>query len=183
MMCFNREWQRGFSCKNDSGQKWTKLQYLKNTALGFLMAQLVKNPPTMWETWIPSLCWEDPLEKRKGYPLQYSGLGNSLDCIVHGVAKSWKRLSDFHFHFLQNFVVMQIKKYFLLIKILFNVVFCCYALASKIYSMSYSPPISSVFIIGEPSLFDMIRIWSTILKNSSFSHELWTWGWIFGSTL
>jgi len=25
----------------------------------------------------------------KGYPLQYSGLENSLDYIVHGVAKSW----------------------------------------------------------------------------------------------
>ena len=24
----------------------------------------------------------------KGYPLQYSGLGNSMDCIVHGVTKS-----------------------------------------------------------------------------------------------
>ena len=35
----------------------------------------------------------------KGYPLQYSGLENSVACIVHGVAKSWKRLSDFHFHF------------------------------------------------------------------------------------
>ena len=32
-----------------------------------------------------------------GYPLQYSGLENSMDCIVHGVAKSWTRLSDFHF--------------------------------------------------------------------------------------
>ena len=32
----------------------------------------------------------------KGYPLQHSGLENSMDCIVHGVAKSWdttKRLS------------------------------------------------------------------------------------------
>ena len=35
----------------------------------------------------------------KGYPLQYSGLDNSMDCIVHGVAKSRTRLSDFHFHF------------------------------------------------------------------------------------
>ena len=35
----------------------------------------------------------------KGYPLQYSGLGNSMDCIVHGVTKSQTRLSDFHFHF------------------------------------------------------------------------------------
>ena len=34
----------------------------------------------------------------KGYPLQYSGLENSMDCIVHGVAKSQTRLSDFHFH-------------------------------------------------------------------------------------
>ena len=33
----------------------------------------------------------------KGYPLQYSGLENSMDCIVHGVAKSQTQLSDFHF--------------------------------------------------------------------------------------
>ena len=32
----------------------------------------------------------------KGYPLQYSGLKNSMDCTVHGVAKSWTQLSDFH---------------------------------------------------------------------------------------
>ena len=31
----------------------------------------------------------------KGYPLQYSGLENSIDCIVHGVAKSRTQLSDF----------------------------------------------------------------------------------------
>ena len=35
----------------------------------------------------------------KGYPLQYSGLENSVDCIVHGVAKSWTQLSIFHFHY------------------------------------------------------------------------------------
>ena len=33
----------------------------------------------------------------KGYPLQYSGLENSVDYIVHGVAKSQTRLSHFHF--------------------------------------------------------------------------------------
>ena len=33
----------------------------------------------------------------KGYPLQYSGLENSMDCIVQGVTKSLTRLSDFHF--------------------------------------------------------------------------------------
>ena len=31
----------------------------------FLVAQLVKNPPAMWETWVQSLDWEDPLEKGK----------------------------------------------------------------------------------------------------------------------
>ena len=33
----------------------------------------------------------------KGYPLQYSSLENSTDYIVHGVTKSWTRLSEFHF--------------------------------------------------------------------------------------
>ena len=33
----------------------------------------------------------------KGYPLQYSGLENTMDYTVHGVAKSWAQLSDFHF--------------------------------------------------------------------------------------
>ena len=32
-----------------------------------------------------------------GYPLQYSGLENSMDCTVHGVTKSWTRLGDFHY--------------------------------------------------------------------------------------
>ena len=44
-----------------------------------------------------SIPWlEDPLKKGTGYPLQNTGLKNSMDCIVHGVAKSWTRLSEFH---------------------------------------------------------------------------------------
>ena len=35
-------------------------------------------------------------EEEKGYPFQFSGLENSMDCIVHGVAKSQTQLSDFH---------------------------------------------------------------------------------------
>ena len=35
--------------------------------------------------------------EEKGFPLQYSGLENSMDCIVHEVAKSRTQLSDFHF--------------------------------------------------------------------------------------
>ena len=30
-----------------------------------LMTQLVKNPPAVWEIWVQSLGWEDPLEKGK----------------------------------------------------------------------------------------------------------------------
>ena len=58
-----------------------------------LVAQLVKNLSAMWETWVQSLGWKDPLEKGKGYPLKYSGLESSLDYIVHGAAKSQMQLS------------------------------------------------------------------------------------------
>ena len=52
----------------------------------------------MQETWVRSLCWEDPLEKGMANPLQYSGLENPMDCIVHGVSKSLTQLSNFPFH-------------------------------------------------------------------------------------
>ena len=64
----------------------------------FLVAQLVKNPPATQETWVRSLGWEEPPGEGKGYPLWYSGLENSMDCIVHRVPKSWTQLSDFHRH-------------------------------------------------------------------------------------
>ena len=40
------------------------------------MAQMVKNPPLLRETWVQSLGWEDPLEEGHGYPLQYPCLEN-----------------------------------------------------------------------------------------------------------
>ena len=58
-----------------------------------LLAQMVKNFPAMWETWVRSLGWKDPLEKgMAGYPLPYSCLENSMDrgawwATVHGVTK------------------------------------------------------------------------------------------------
>ena len=61
------------------------------------MTQVVKNPPAMRETLVRFLGQEESTEEGNGYPLQYSGLENSMDCIVHGVKKSWARLSDFHF--------------------------------------------------------------------------------------
>ena len=44
------------------------------------------------ETWVWSLGWEESPGEGKCYPLHYSGLENSMDCIVHRVIKS-----GFHF--------------------------------------------------------------------------------------
>ena len=66
------------------------------------MAQMVKNPAAMRETWVQYLGWEDPLERERGYPLQYSGLENSMDCIVHGVTES-DTTEPLSFHFLSVF--------------------------------------------------------------------------------
>ena len=40
-----------------------RIGYLLQYSWASLVAQLVKNPPAMWETWVLSLCWEDPLKK------------------------------------------------------------------------------------------------------------------------
>ena len=53
-----------------------------------LVAQLGKNLPAMWETWVRSLGWEDPLEKRMA---THSSI---LAYTVHGVTKS----QTFTFH-------------------------------------------------------------------------------------
>ena len=52
-----------------------------------LIAQLVKKLSAMQETWVRSLGWEDSPGEESGYPLQYSGLENSMDCIAHAVSK------------------------------------------------------------------------------------------------
>ena len=68
--------------------------------------------------------------ERKGYPLQYSGLENSMDSIVHGVAKSWTQLNDFHCNkFMSNTVFSFILQYILLSAYYFPLfppfLFCC----------------------------------------------------------
>ena len=47
--------------RSPGGGKGYPLQYSSAS----LVVQLVKNPPTMQEAWVPSLVWEDPLEKGK----------------------------------------------------------------------------------------------------------------------
>ena len=43
--------------------------------------------PLSTQSWVQSLGWEDPLEKGKGCPLQYSGLENSVGYRVPGVVE------------------------------------------------------------------------------------------------
>ena len=49
-----------------------------------LEAQMVKNLPAMWETWVRFLSWEDPPGEGKGNPLQYSCLENPMDRSLVG---------------------------------------------------------------------------------------------------
>ena len=70
-----------------------------------LMVSLVKNLPAMQETWVQSLGYEDSPGEGNSYPLQYSGLENSMDCIVHGVTKSWTQPSNFPFT--EQFILMR----------------------------------------------------------------------------
>ena len=62
-----------------------------------IVAQLVKNPPAIWETWVLSLDWEDPVEKGKA--THSTILAWRIPRTVQFMGgKSWTRLSDFHFH-------------------------------------------------------------------------------------
>ena len=63
------------------------------------MAQLIKNLPAMWETWVRSLGGEDLLEEGLATHSSILAWGIPMDrgawqAIVHGVAKGWTRLSD-----------------------------------------------------------------------------------------
>ena len=67
--------------KQTNKQKWA-----------FLVAQTVKNPPAMWETWVRSLGWEDPLEEGLATHPSILAWRISMDrgawsATVHGVAQ------------------------------------------------------------------------------------------------
>ena len=64
-----------------------------------LVAQIIKNLPAVQETRVRFVGWEDPLEKEMAPHSSYSCLENPMDggawrAEVHGVSKSWTRLSD-----------------------------------------------------------------------------------------
>ena len=69
----------------------------------------------------------------------YSGLENSMDCIVHGVEKSRARLSDFHFHF--TFILPP--KFFSLLSHPPAAISSCWTSSVR---LSYLSPISSCYL-------------------------------------
>ena len=71
-----------------------RIKHPTSRSKGFPCGSAGKESPAVQESWVrfPGL-GRSPGEGM-GYPLQNSGLENSMDCIVHGVAKSWTRLSD-----------------------------------------------------------------------------------------
>ena len=81
---------------------WTfNICMLKINTHAFVVAQLVNNSPGIWETWVRSLGWEDPLEKGKA---THSNIlaWRIPGYIVHGITKSQTQLRNFHFHFEMN---------------------------------------------------------------------------------
>ena len=60
------------------------LSGLLHSVWASLMVQLVKNPPAMWETWVRSLGWGDPLEKGKVLPTPVFWPGE-----FHGLYNPW----------------------------------------------------------------------------------------------
>ena len=65
-----------------------------------LVAQPVKNPPAMQETWVQSLGWDGPLEK--GRATHFSFLAWRIPwTTVHGVTKRQTQLSNSRFRSLQ----------------------------------------------------------------------------------
>ena len=77
--------------------------YLLQYSWASLVAQLVKNLSATWETQVQPLGWEDPLEEGMATHSSILAWRIPMDrgawwATVHGVTKSWTRLSDFHFH-------------------------------------------------------------------------------------
>ena len=64
-----------------------------------LVAQMVKNPPAMQETWVQSWGWEDPLEEGMATHSSILAWRIPVDrgawrATAHSVTKSWTQLSD-----------------------------------------------------------------------------------------
>ena len=108
------------------------------------------NPPAMWETWvlIPRL-GRSPGEGN-GYPLQCSGLDNPMNCIVHGVIKSWTWLEQLSL----------------------SLLFICNFYHFFLFSSSYIGVLFFKRLVSKNASWDSVtRVWQLKLSDS----RLFTW--------
>ena len=73
-----------------------------------LVAQMVKNPPAMWEIWVQSLGWEDPLEEDIATHSSILAWRIPMDrgawrATIHGVAKNQIQLSNSAQHSISSY--------------------------------------------------------------------------------
>ena len=78
---------------------WERIGYPSQYSWTYLVAQLVKNLPAMWETWVCSLGWGEPLEDSVATHSSILAWRVPMDreawqATVRGVSKSQTRLSD-----------------------------------------------------------------------------------------
>ena len=74
--------------------------YMAAWAFGFSQRSHYKKQSQIYKLWTLAFFQASLMAQQKtGYPLQYSGLENSIDCIVPGIAKSQRWLRGFHFYF------------------------------------------------------------------------------------
>ena len=96
---------KNLQCRRPPFNSWVgKIPWRRNrlppaVSMGFPVAQMVKNTSTIRETWVRSLGWEDPLEEVMANHSNILAWRIPTDrgawrAIVHGVTKSWTRLSD-----------------------------------------------------------------------------------------
>ena len=126
------------------------------------MAQRLKRLPPMRETQVWSLGQEDPLEKKMVTHSSILAWRIPWTATVHGVAKSWTRLSDFtFFHFLDIYIKPLIPLYSLKLNM------------QKMKIMA-SGPITSWQIDGEnvETVSDFIFLGSKINADDDCSHKI-----------
>ena len=74
------------------------ISYALQHSWASLVAQMVKNLPAMWNTWVQPLGWEDPLEEGMATHSSILAWRIPMDsaawrATIHGVTKSWTQLS------------------------------------------------------------------------------------------
>ena len=112
-----------------------------------LVAQMVKNPPAMKETWAQSLGWEDTLEKRMA--THCSMLAWERGAWGHKESDTTEQLRHIHIHSIvncKNTVIQPISKHFL---IFHN--WSCISIEQK-HSISFFPQVLATYPLHSPSV-------------------------------